>query len=1085
MRITRTKALAGSSVAALSALLFTGTAHAQDVPDPENCAVIADEEEKQACLERLDAVDPLTQSGSADTLPEDAERTQAVSEDAIVITGSRIRRDNFTATDPIQVINPEVALQEGDVETADILQQSPLAAGSTQITAALSSNFVTDGGPGAQTLSLRGLGAQRTLVLVNGRRAGPAGTRGSVGPFDLNVIPSSLIGSVEIVKTGASSIYGSDAIAGVVNLITDTEFDGLELDLFYSPTQEGGADQFRASAAFGKTFDRGHFQIGGDYFKRSALKRGDRDFLACGEEYLFNRDGSQRVDVNDPRTGEPLCGNTYGPVIQVYDYPFLVGATGEGYVSPFFNPNGGQIQFNDPGDRLDEFLSPVGAFAPGYYETSIPIAAFRNGSVPFEYYQNAYALLNDESPRTLEVDVYPEIERYTAYADGAYELADGIEFFAEGLYNKRKTNNTDERQLFFFQYTRDAFITPQVLGDPAIGDPVTSIRGDFLVRPIVPFLYDSSQEVDYYRGVAGLRGDFADFGMDGWWENAFYDFHVQYSYSDGEYRNDQVAQDAVDLVEFRQQACNGRLTSYRGVPCVDIDFADPRIQNGEFSPEEEAFLFFETVGKTTYSQINSELIFGNELTTLPAGPVGFVVGVQARRDEINDVPDQAVQDGQNWGFTQAQITAGSFTSYEAFGEIEVPVLAQAAPFQYVALSGAARVTNNEYERIDGLSYSEKGNFTYKLGVNWEVNDLLRFRASYGTSYRAPALFEALLGRETGFATPGDPCLNVLVPENPNPTYVSRCANEGVDPNFIRGGSSEIFSIGGIEQDLNSETSDALTLSAVLTPRDLLWRGADLSLALDYIKIKVDDQIGQYGAGFIVAACYDPERPENNPFCDLFTRGQSIRNPSLLGQIEFVDNPFVNIAAQRNEAIDVSGRFTQDLEEYGRLSINALMSWQLTSETIAIDGATPIDNTGEVGQPDWIGDFNATYALDNFSINYGLDVIGGANDEEDIIASIGTGDVCFNSTLRSADGSGPIEACPIFKLEPTFYHSLSGTARVLDRFSVTLGVSNLFDTRPPLVSTVVSPFSTFGQAPAFASQYDYLGRRFFANVRATF
>src|SRR3546814_321191 len=145
-------------------------------------------------------------------------------DDSIVVTGSRIRTVTpFNSPDPISVISPAIAAKEGKFDIASTLQSSPIAAGSTQITAAISSNFVTNGGPGAQTIDLRGLGANRTLVLLNGRRAGPAGTRGGVSSFDLNVLPASIASSVEILKTGASSVYGSDAVAGVVNIKTKTD----------------------------------------------------------------------------------------------------------------------------------------------------------------------------------------------------------------------------------------------------------------------------------------------------------------------------------------------------------------------------------------------------------------------------------------------------------------------------------------------------------------------------------------------------------------------------------------------------------------------------------------------------------------------------------------------------------------------------------------------------------------------------------------------------------------------------------------------------------------------------------------------
>ena len=158
----------------------------------------------------------------------------------IVVTGTRIRSPEFTSPDPVSRIDPTTAQREGKLSLGETLQSSPIAAGSTQITAALSSNFVTNGGPGAQTIDLRGLGANRTLVLLNGRRAGPAGTRGGVSSFDLNVLPQSIVKQVDILKTGASSIYGSDAVAGVVNLITKTDFNGLQLDGFANvPAQVG------------------------------------------------------------------------------------------------------------------------------------------------------------------------------------------------------------------------------------------------------------------------------------------------------------------------------------------------------------------------------------------------------------------------------------------------------------------------------------------------------------------------------------------------------------------------------------------------------------------------------------------------------------------------------------------------------------------------------------------------------------------------------------------------------------------------------------------------------------------------------
>lgn len=189
------------------------------------------------------------------------------SDDRIVVTGSRIRRDAFSADSPIEVFDADAAALQGSLDIADFLQSSTVAAGSPQVTAATSAQFVQNGGLGAETLSLRGLGANRTLVLLNGRRAGPAGVRGGVSAFDLNVIPLSAIQRVEVLKDGASSVYGSDAVAGVVNIITNNE-DGGTFDAFASVPEAGAGLEFRINGSYGDSFERGRFRVTADYYRQ-------------------------------------------------------------------------------------------------------------------------------------------------------------------------------------------------------------------------------------------------------------------------------------------------------------------------------------------------------------------------------------------------------------------------------------------------------------------------------------------------------------------------------------------------------------------------------------------------------------------------------------------------------------------------------------------------------------------------------------------------------------------------------------------------------------------------------------------------
>ena len=262
--------LASASAAVIATVSFAGAASAQDAPvtatEAEQCAKLPTAAEQQACVE-AQAKDArgAEESGEAATVPpgEVAEQNAETEGGAIVVTGSRLRRNVFNSPDPLTIIDPELSAKEGNTELGEVLQSAPIASGSTQITSFLSTNFVFNGGKGVETISLRGLGAERTLVLLDGRRAGPSGVRGGVGAFDLNVLPTSIIRSIEILKTGASSVYGSDAIAGVVNILTKRDTDGIEVRGFGSVTDHGGGNTYDTSLTWGKDFGRGHILLSG------------------------------------------------------------------------------------------------------------------------------------------------------------------------------------------------------------------------------------------------------------------------------------------------------------------------------------------------------------------------------------------------------------------------------------------------------------------------------------------------------------------------------------------------------------------------------------------------------------------------------------------------------------------------------------------------------------------------------------------------------------------------------------------------------------------------------------------------------
>lgn len=1069
-------------------------------PAPESCQNVADAAGKQACASAATQSDPNANQGELATTPTKggAANAQAATagDQAIVVTGSRIHRDERNSPDPVAVIDPNVQNREGKLSTAEILQTSPLAQGSTQITSVLSTNFVVNGGEGVQNVDLRGLGANRTLVLLNGRRAGPAGVRGGVSAFDLNVIPQDVIQSVEILKTGASSVYGSDAVAGVVNLITRKDLRGLQVRGFANLPGGVGGDETSISALYGTGLGkRGHLLVSVNYDHQSALTRGDRRFLGCEQENVRSEATGQRADPINPNTGQPYCGLFANDVVFLTDYAPYFSANGStNLLGPLVPAAGGRftrrpitaIQVNRPGDNLGAYLDPLApATDPAYL--SAPAGFFPVGS----YNATGLALEHNYNSQLNQDSVIPDTRRFTIYGEGGYDITDNVSLYFEGLYNRRKTQTTAHRQLFFYQFTGNSVLpyyfcdqstTPGCQNSP--GDPFnTAFSGAQLLEPVIIAPFNSSTDVKYFRGVAGVHADLSHL-----LRNGFADFYFQHSRSSGDYSRDIIYRDAVEfgVAEFRTQSCAGTVTAIRGVPCVDINYTDPRVLAGDFTPQERAFLFGVDKGNTLYKQDTAEASFGGDVFNLPYGALKFALGAQWRRDSIRDVPGEATDPSlmnNIWGSTTSGITAGYETTKELFGELEIPLLKDLPLVHELTLNGAGRLTNVYARREDGESQSNNGNWTYKVAGNYSPTSWLRLRATYGTSFRSPALFEEFLANESGFQGQSiDPCIRYGQSENS--TVAANCASQGIPSTYQGAGASiQTFSGGGVGH-LQPETSKALTLSTIFTPSGWLWRNAQFSFAVDYVNINVKSEVTQLGASNILAGCYTSQSFPTDPLCSLFTRAPA--GAANQYNIITLQDPYLNINQQLNRSLDFTSRFRQGLGRFGTLSLLGEMSYQLKDRYTLFQGITT-SNNGRAGDPKWVADLNVTWAIAPFTFTYGLNVISGTNDLFGTggLQAIGGANLTDNNCLATASAyalrGGPY--CPAYKLPRVAYHSLSAEYQVTPDVSLLVGVSNLFNKKPPLVSTVGTPISNFGQVATNATYYDYLGRRIFVSLKA--
>lgn len=387
--------------------------------------------------------------------------------EAVSVTGSLLRRPEYQTTAPVQVINIEGGLASGAFDTADLLQSSAVASGSTQINGQFS-GYIVDGGTGVKPIDLRGLGANRTLVLVDGQRPGPAGTRGAVGAFDLNVMPSVILGRVEIVKDGSSSIYGSDAISGVVNLITRKRMDGVEMKTAVSVPQHGGGEQVTASVGAGWEFDSGHAMVAAQVQQQYPLALKDRDYFRCPQDVAWGADGN-RIDRADHSilqgTSLAGCSNLYANTIMRY---------ADGFRTRYVPSRDG---------------STVGPFA-GYHPRPVPTPRYDDGNPDGAYYEdvNNFPFAGDEW-------LINKNRNTSLYGSVNFNLGN-VNWENSVLYNHRETSTRGFRQFF-----------PYVL-NPADGD---------IYAPIMPFTSNDTVKVDYVWASSKLSGMFES--TDTWaWE---------------------------------------------------------------------------------------------------------------------------------------------------------------------------------------------------------------------------------------------------------------------------------------------------------------------------------------------------------------------------------------------------------------------------------------------------------------------------------------------------------------------------------------------------------------------------------------
>lgn len=726
---------------------------------------------------------------------------EATTLDRIQVTGSRIRSVDAETSQPILTLTRTEIEKQGLTSVAEVLQRVS-ANGS-----AINRTF-NNGGDGSAEVSLRNLGSARTLVLVDGRRW----VTSLGGAVDLNTIPAAIIERVEVLKDGASAIYGSDAIAGVINVITRSDYEGAEFRTHYGQFNQGDGERTSVDATFGVNNERGNLVVNLARVEEEAVMAGDR---AISRDPVYGLGSSQYSGYG--ADGKIWNGVPGDPAALGNYLNIGSGATGVGPA--------GQQRYD-----LDQFT-------------------------PWTAAENAYNFAVDNYLLTPQT-------RTSAYIKGHYELTDNVRFRADALYNERRS----EQQLAGFPlHGGAAFGAPgqTMSGDSYFNPYNTAYGGDGRAVQWSHRLTEQArvyqQNVKTFHTYVGLEGNFE-------FADRYFGWDIGYNFNKSDQTDRQIG-DAnmtnVALAVGPSEVRDGR------VVCVDspggavIDGCvpfNPLSPAGGVTQEMLDYILF--TAQDVY-QNRSESITGNltgELFQLQGGMAGFAVGFESRRESGFDSPDAFVAAGLSSG-NGRQPTAGAYDLDEVYGELLLPILSDVTGADLLEVSLASRYSD----------YSNFGSTTNsKAGFKWKPYQDLLIRGNWAQGFRAPSITNMFRGLADSYISFGDICSADF--DGRTPTIAANCAADGVPADFIQrtnsgdgyfGQTVFPFSLGG-NPNVGPEKSTSKTLGFVFSPS--FAQGLDVSV--DWWSIRITDAISSPGAATILDRCY---AEGDASYCSLFTR----------------------------------------------------------------------------------------------------------------------------------------------------------------------------------------------------------------------
>jgi iron complex outermembrane recepter protein len=987
-------------------------------------------------------------------VPLAAQAQQAVPQEEIIVTGSRIARPNLTQPNPVQVMNAETIQSLGLSTTADIMNQLP----QTQNNMTLSSSNRWINGAGVSFTNLRGLGEYRTLTLVDGKRhvGSLSGRKGSGGTslVDLNSIAPSLIDRVEVVTGGASAVYGADAVAGVVNVILKKNYEGAEISSQVKTSEHGGYHVFNTSGIFGTNIanGRGNITFGFDYNVDKGLAGRDRDFATQNISLLPNPASHGSSDgVPDRITVRPTLSTIFAasgaPVIKT-----ALGGIGSQYTWAFRPDGSGVVRFNR-GAMLNRPTDDVSvgdgtALGGDGADTSqfLQLRAPNNRVV-------ANTLINYQIAENLGF-----VKTVNFFADVKYANsrgATGSTPFTNGSGTAPTGNGIDGRSGSGSLVARaDNPFLPADARALLAGAGITGAGTFQFTRLNDDWAGKREYKYEYnvFRAVTGFNGDL----QNGWKYEAYYDYGRNQSQLTNRDRitarlNQQI--DAMVDPATGQIVC--RDATARALGCVPIN----PFKVGPLSPAQYAYAHTSTKEAATLVQESAGANLTGDLLTYrtpfsgSSAPLSFAAGVEWRREFSTDSTDWLAQQGS--GFIYGNQNPGgpldaSMISREAFVEVGVPVLRDLPFAKAVDLDLAYRYSK----------YSISGSVnTWNARAAWAVNDDVKVRGGVARAVRAPNLDDLLSPAGDDFKAISDVCSVDNI--NAKPNRAANCRARGVPAGYdSRNFSQPPIKTGG-NPALKPEIGNSVTAGVVFTPTFV----PGLNVTADYWWFRITKGHAALDPNSLLRGCYDSG---NAPACSLITRRAD-------GSIQYINGSTANLGTEIVRGVDlgVSYSFGLDrvgLKNYGDLTLGFDGTWM--PENIVIqdpaDLSSKLYRAGAVGYPHLKGTFRAVWDWNGLTVTWQSRFLG----ESEMFP---------NASAEVAD----------FSTVPTqWYHDLSAKYRWRN-LTFFGGINNIADKKPPQLPFLYQgsyqggAYATFPVTGGEGASYDVIGRAFFAGATIKF